>query len=64
MRININISKKLLTEIDKIASEIGITRTSFCVILIYQGILKMQHDTEIIQNLINDIDEIKKEIYR
>lgn len=62
MRIQVNVGKILLNDIDEIANKIGITRSSLCSLLISQGIIKLKEDSTI-SSLKEDIDIIKDKIF-
>ena len=62
MRIQVNVGKNLLNDIDEIATKIGVTRSSLCSLLISQGIIKLREDSTI-SSLKEDIDIIKDKLF-
>ena len=62
MRFQINVGDALQDKIDKYAEMCGVTRSSFCAMLISQGILAYEKSFEVIDSLKDTMPEKLKEI--
>ncbi len=51
MRISVNLGDELQIKVDKYANMCGVTRSSFCAMLISQGILAYDKGFEVIDSL-------------
>lgn len=67
MRIQVNLGNALQEKVDKYSEMCGVTRSSFCAMLISQGILAYEKGFEImdslkapLQNALADIDKKNK----